>query len=156
MGTERSSLQRASEDADGPLESQPHVAFLVDGRWRPGVLLRELGTPGAAESCEVLTRDGPFGEAIEQHRGFFSRRSVGQTLRLTRRTVPTTELRRLDDHLPAIDATLVALRRYETHGLGHPAPETIELRQEADAAAARWQALYETGLPAPSTEPAGH
>ncbi len=155
MGTETSSLQRASEDADGPLETLPHVAFRVDGRWRPGVLLRELGTPGAAESGDVLTRDGPYGEAIEQHRGFFSRRSLGQTLRLSRRTVPTAELRRLDEHIPAIDAALVALRRYEAHGLGKPDPSALELRQEADTAAARWQALYEAGIPAPRGEADG-
>lgn len=156
MGSESSSLQRAAEDADGPLESQPHVAFLADGRWRPGVLLRELGTPGAAELYDVLTRDGPFGEAIEQHRGFFSRRSVGQTLRLSRRTVAAAELRRLPERLPAVDAALVALRRYEAHGLGHSGPAAVELRQEADAASSRWQALYEAGIPEPARDATEH
>ncbi|MFN2452182.1 MAG: hypothetical protein ABR541_07510 [Candidatus Dormibacteria bacterium] len=148
MGSDSSSLHRATEDADAPLESQPHVAFLVDGRWRPGVLVRELGTPMAAELADVLTRDGPFGEAIEQHRGLL-RRSVGQTLRLTRRTVPSAELRRLAERLPVIDATLVALRRYEAHGLGQSDSTALELRQAADAAAARWQALYDSGIPEP-------
>ncbi len=148
MGSENSSLQRAADDADGPLESQPHVAFLVDGRWRPGVLLRALGGPAAGELSEVLTRDGPFGEAIEQHRGLL-RRSRGQTLRLSRRTVSAAELRPLAERLAPMDATLTALRRYEAHGLGSADPSALGLRQEAEAAADRWQALYETGLPEP-------